>query len=213
MWKNNELFVAGIPLSACVNPLDVTREEKEEGYTMADLMEIIKTRRSVRNFQDKDVPDDLMNKVLEAVRWSPSWANTQCWEVIAVKGMELKQKLQETMGKGNPATKSIVEAPVVLALCGKLQSSGYYKGQSTTKFDDWVLFDLGIATQSLCLAAHDQGLGTVIVGLFDQDKAGQALQLPEGYTVVALVPLGFPAKVPGAPKRREISEFLHRESF
>ena len=61
---------------------------------------------------------------------------------------ETKQKLQETLSKGNPSTKAVVEAPILVAVCGKRESSGYYKGQVTTKFGDWMLFDLGIATQT-----------------------------------------------------------------
>ena len=180
---------------------------------MGELMKAIKDRRSIRKYEDKMVPDDFLNQVLEAVQWAPSWANTQCWEIIVVKEQATKQKLQETMGKGNPATKAIVDAPVILAVCGKLKSSGYYKEQVTTKFGDWFMFDLGLATQNLCLAAHDLGLGTVIVGLFDHDKAAQALGLPEGYELVSLIPLGYPAKISSAPKRREIGEFSHPEKF
>ncbi len=180
---------------------------------MGELMDAIRERRSVRNFTDQDVSDEVLNQVLEAIRWAPSWANTQCWEIVVVRDPETKKKLQETMGKGNPATKSIVAAPVILAVCGKLQSSGYYKGEVTTKFGDWMLFDLGIATQNLCLAAHDLGLGTVITGLFDHDKAKAILGVPEGFELVSLIPLGYPSKVPSPPKRREISEFTHREKF
>ena len=180
---------------------------------MAELMQIIQERRSIRNFLDKEVPEDYLNKVLEAVRWAPSWANTQCWEVIVVENPEIKQKLQEAMSKGNPATRAIVEAPLVLALCGKLQSAGYYKGQVTTKFGDWFMFDLGLATQNLCLAAHDLGMGTVITGLFDHAKTMEILKVPEGYELVSLIPIGFPAKGTSAPKRREISEFTHYDEF
>ncbi|MCK8601517.1 nitroreductase family protein [Desulfoferrobacter suflitae] len=180
---------------------------------MGELMKAIKDRRSIRKYEDKMVPEELLNQVLEAVQWAPSWANTQCWEIVVIKESATKQKLQETMGKGNPATKAIVDAPVLLAVCGKLKSSGFYKDQVTTKFGDWFLFDLGIATQNLCLAAHDLGLGTVIVGLFDHAKAAQIVGLPEGYELVTLIPLGYPAKISSAPKRREIREFSHYEKF
>lgn len=180
---------------------------------MADFMDILKNRRSIRNYQDKSVTDEQLTTVLEAVQWSPSWANTQVWEIIVVKDQSVKEKLQAAMGKGNPATKAIVSAPVVLALCGKLKSSGYYKDVVTTKLGDWYMYDLGIATQSLCLAAHSLGLGTVIVGLFDQDKAAEILKLPEGYELVSLIPLGYPGKDSPAPKRREISDFTHYDEF
>ena len=107
----------------------------------------------------------------------------------------------------------MVEAPAILVLCGKQGSSGFYKGQVTTKFGDWFMFDLGLATQSLCLAAWNLGLGTVVVGLFDHNRAAAVLGVPEGYELVAMLPLGYPAKQPAAPKRREISEFTHQERF
>ncbi len=180
---------------------------------MENVLDIIKNRRSIRNFEDRGVPQEVLEQILEAVRWSPSWANTQCWEVIVVKDLEIKKRLQETMGKGNPATRAIVEAPIVIGICGKLQSSGYYKGEVTTKFGDWFMYDVGLATQSLCLTAHALGLGTVIAGLFDHDKAKAVLQIPEGIELVSLIPTGYPAKGTGAPKRREVSEFTHYDKY
>jgi nitroreductase len=179
---------------------------------MAGLMEILKSRRSIRKYEAKDVDDEELNQVLESVRWSPSWANTQCWEVIVVRDTAIKQQLSETLIK-NPATKAMVQAPVVLALCAKLESSGYYSGKVTTKFGDWFMFDLGIAAQSICLSAAALGLGTVIVGLFDHNMAREILKVPENYEIVSFVPLGYPAKDPEAPKRREISEFTHYDKF
>jgi len=180
---------------------------------MAELMQVLKGRRSIRNYQAQAVPEEVLNLILEAVQWSPSWANTQCWEVVAVRDPETKRRLQETLSQGNPATRAMVEAPAVLVLCGKKGISGFYKGQVTTKFGDWFMFDLGLATQSLCLAAWNLGLGTVVVGLFDHNRAAAVLGVPEGYELVAMLPLGYPAKQPAAPKRREISEFTHQERF
>jgi len=180
---------------------------------MQEFMEILKGRRSVRKYLEKDVPDELVAEILESVKWAPSWANTQCWEVVQVKDMNLREQLQETIAPKNPATKAIVSAPVLLAVCGKLGTSGYYSNQVTTKFGDWFLFDLGIATQNLCLAAHAAGLGTVIVGLFDHNKAGEVIGVPTGYELVALIPMGYPAKKSSAPKRREVNEFFHVDTF
>ncbi|MGD8543438.1 MAG: nitroreductase family protein [Desulfobacteraceae bacterium] len=181
---------------------------------MAEFIDVLQQRRSVRRYEERPVAPETLAAVLEAVRWSPSWANTQCWEIVVVTDAAIKNRLQETIGKGNPATKAVAAAPVVLAICGRLKASGYYKDQATTKFGDWFLFDLGLATQSLCLAAHDLGLGTVVVGLFDHDKAAEILKLPaETHELVVLIPMGYPAKQPPAPKRREVSEFVHHETF
>jgi nitroreductase len=180
---------------------------------MSDLMTIIKGRRSIRRYQNKEIPEADLQKILESVQWSPSWANTQCWEIIVVKEAATKEKLKESLTPRNPASVGLTEAPVVLAVCGKLQSAGHYKGQATTKLGDWFMFDLGIATQSLCLTAHSLGLGTVIVGSLEHDKAKAILGVGEGYELVALIPVGYPAKDSSAPKRRETSEFVHNEKF
>ncbi|MDI6797980.1 MAG: nitroreductase family protein [Desulfatibacillaceae bacterium] len=180
---------------------------------MSDFLNLLKERRSVRNYEEKAIPEDVVNELLEAVQWSPSWANTQCWEVVVVEDPAIKAELAETLAKGNPAKKNFVAAPVVFVLGAKLKSSGYYKEQVTTKFGDWFLFDMGICTQSLCLAAQAHGLGTVIVGLFDQDAAKKVVGLPDGYEVVTMIPTGYPSKVPSAPNRREIAGFVHKNRF
>mgnify|MGYP002813895600 FL=1 len=176
-------------------------------------MEVIKTRRSVRKYDEKDVPEEVLNSILEAVRWSPSWANTQCWEVVVIRDKTIKENLKEVIFPKNPATNAITQAPLLLAVCGKLKTSGFYNNIVTTKFGDWFMFDLGLFIQTLCLAAWDLGLGTVVVGLFDHDKAKEIIKVPEGYELVALVPLGYPAKISSAPQRREIREFVHQNTF
>ncbi len=178
-----------------------------------DLMTIIKERRSIRTFDDREIPLDVQSTLLEAVQWSQSWANTQCWEVIVIQDHTIRTQLQETMSKGNPAAKAIVDAPLLFGLAAKLKSSGYYKGQAPTKYGDWFLFDLGLATQNLCLTAHALGLGSVVVGLFDHDKAREVLQIPQEFELPVLIPLGYPAQSPKPPKRRDITEFTHYDSF
>ncbi len=180
---------------------------------MDRLMKIIKERRSIRNFTKDEVSQESLDLILEAVQWTPSWTNCQCWEVVVVKDKEVKEKLQKAMAKGNPATKAIVEAPVVLAICAKLGVSGYYKKEASTKFGDWFMFDIGMASQNICLAAHKLGLGTVVAGLFDHNSAKECLNLPEGYELVVLIPTGHPAKTPSAPPRREINDFTHSDTF
>lgn len=180
---------------------------------MDDLMNLIHERRSIRKYKQDPIPGEAMNAVLDAVRWAPSWANTQCWELIVITDPEIRRQLQETVRSSNPSHAALVEAPVLLALCGELKRAGFYRGNVTTKFGDWFLFDLGIAMQNIALAAHAQGLGTVVVGLMDHDAARAILKVPEGYELAALVPLGYPAETPPAPPRREISTFVHHEMF
>jgi nitroreductase len=180
---------------------------------MSELMSIIQNRRSIRRYEEKNIPEEILDKLLEAARWAPSWANTQCWHFVVVKDQETKNKIQGTVSPRNPSSLAIINAPVLLVVCGQLKKSGYYNDQYPTKFGDWFMYDLGLATQNLCLAAHDCGLGTVIVGLFDHDKVGEIVKLPPEHEVLVLIPLGYPDHEPSAPKRREVQEFVHYDSF
>jgi nitroreductase len=178
-----------------------------------DLMEAIKGRRSIRKYKSGPVSEETLQKVMEAVRWSPSWANTQCWEVIVVKDPGMKSQLANTLTATNPARSSMTEAPLVVVLCGKKGVSGFKKGQAATVKGDWLMFDTGIAMQSLCLAAHGQGLGTVVVGLFDHKKAEEILSVPQNVEVVAMTPLGHPGTEGSATKRKDFSEFVFSDRY
>ncbi len=180
---------------------------------MTELLELIKGRRSVRTFLEKDIQVEVLDRVLQAVQWSQSWANTQCWEIVIVRDQAAKEQLSATVFPKNPASKAVATAPVVLAVCGKQSSAGFYNGQAVTKHGDWFMFDLGIAVQSLSLYTQAEGLGNVVVGAFDHGKAAEILKVPAGVELAVLIPLGYPAKVPSNAKRKEMSEFVHQETF
>jgi len=178
-----------------------------------DLMEAIRGRRSIRKYKPDPIPEDTLQKIMEAVRWSPSWANTQCWEVIIVRDPNMKSALANTLTKTNPSLSSMTEASIVLVLCGKKGVSGFKKGEAATVKGDWLMFDTGIAMQTLCLTAHSLGLGTVVVGLFDHKKVEEILGVPQNVEVVAMTPLGYPATEGSVPKRKEISEFVFSDRY
>lgn len=191
--------------------MSIQQKEKEE--LNMELMEAIKGRRSIRKYKPDPVSEENLQKLMEAVRWSPSWANTQCWEVIVVKDPKIKSELATALPKTNPALASMTEAPIVIVLCGKRGISGFKKGEASTVKGDWLLFDTGIAMQTLCLTAHSLGLGTVVVGLFDHKKAEEILGVPQSAEVVAMTPLGYPAAEGVTPRRKEISEFVFYERY
>ena len=180
-----------------------------------DVLEAIKTRRSIRKYKDTPVPEDVLNTVLEAARWAPSWANTQCTKYVVVRDPAAKAKLAEMVNKGNPSTEALKTAPIVIVACAELRKSGYYKGEAVTdKGDYWFMFDVGIAMQNLALAAHELGLGTVHVGhIPDSKKLGELLDLPEGIVAVEMTPLGYPAAKAKAPPRKELSEIVFYEKY
>jgi len=179
-----------------------------------DLFEALTTRRSVRKYGPDPIPDEQLERVLETARLAPSWANTQCWEIIVVKDPDTKKKLSDTLSEHNPARKAMVEAPMVIAALGKKGLAGVKGGIPATKLGDWFMFDVALLLHQLSLAAWGLGLGTVHVGLFDHDAAAGILDVPEGVEVVELMPLGKPiGPAKPAPARKPLSEFVFSEKY
>jgi nitroreductase len=185
---------------------------KMEGQNM-DLMEAIKGRRSIRKYKSDPIPEHELQILLESIRWAPSWANTQCWEVIIIRDPEIKSQISKTLSPGNPATSSITEAPILIVLCGRKGLAGFRRGEVATVKGDWLMFDTGLAMQNLCLSAHSLGLGTVIIGAFDHKKVESILDVSSDVEVVAMTPIGYPASEGVVPKRKEISEFVFYEKY
>jgi len=167
----------------------------------------------MRKYTEQPVPEASLQRVLEAIRWAPSWVNFQVWEVVVIDDAQTKAALQQCVPENNPGRKSVLQAPIVLALCGRLGKSGYYQDAPSTVYGDWVMFDIGIASQNACLAATAEGLGSLHLGLLDHEKAAEVLQLPTDVKLYELIPLGFPAKEGKAPPRRPVAEFCHWNRF
>ena len=173
-----------------------------------EVLEAIKTRRSIRNYTTDPVDDQTLATVLEAARWAPSWANTQCWRFVVVRDSATRSKLADTLSETNPARDPIRNAPLVIAACAELGKAGHKGGVPSTDKGDWFMFDVALAMQNLVLAAHSLGLGTVYVGLFDAKEAAKILAVPQGYCAVAMTPLGYPAETRDPRPRKELSEIV-----
>ncbi|MCI8463837.1 MAG: nitroreductase [Lachnospiraceae bacterium] len=175
--------------------------------------ECITGRRSIRRFTDRPVSHELLSRIVETASFAPSWKNTQITRYIAVEG-EAKAALAKctSLFPGNGAI--MESAPVVIAVTIITGRSGYERDGSfsTPKGDRWQMYDAGIASEAFCLAAHEEGLGTVILGLFDEEEAAKLLNLPEGRQLAALIPVGYPAEAPAAPRRKTVEELLSFQS-
>jgi nitroreductase len=178
-----------------------------------EIQEAIKSRRAIRRYKTTPVDDRTIELVLEAARWAPSWANTQCWRFIVVRDANTKSRLAATLPESNPAFNAVKEAPVVIVACAELGKAGYKRGEVTTDKGDWYMFDVALAMQNLVLAAHSLGLGTVYIGLFDAKKAAGVLEVPPGFCVVTMTPLGYPDHQPNPTLRKELTEIVSYEKY
>jgi len=178
-----------------------------------ELSEAIKERRSVRRYKKDPVPDALILESIEAARIAPSWANTQVWRFIVVKEQAAKEALQEALTQFNPARQAMLDAPCVVCLAAQRGVAGMRKGEAVTDKGDWFMYDCGIAMEHLVLTAWSVGLGTVHIGAFDAKKAEGALAVPEGFSVVAMTPLGYFEEQPEARPRKSLDDILYLNQF
>ncbi|MCX8044315.1 MAG: nitroreductase family protein [Desulfobacterota bacterium] len=178
-----------------------------------ELMEAILGRRSIRSYRPDPVPEDVLLYILEAARWAPSWANTQCWEFIIVRDAAIKNRLAQTLPEKNPARSACTQAPIIIVACGRKGLAGFFKNQPVTDKGDWLMFDVALALQNLTLAAYEKGLGTVHVGFFDSRQVEAILQVPPDITVVELMPVGYPEGYPHQTARKPIMSYVFYETY
>lgn len=174
-----------------------------------DMNTCIRTRRSVRHFLDKPVDHDLLEQVVATASYAPSWKNTQISRYIAIEDRNVLDTICRDFLPEHNAN-IVSGAPMLIAQTFVKARSGYERDGSftTQRKDGWQYYDCGIAAQTFCLAAHQAGLGSVIMGIFPHEELGRFLQIPEDQELMALIALGWPDEAPPAPKRKDVDTLL-----
>lgn len=176
-----------------------------------ELKQSVEGRRSVRKFKNEAVSEDLIRKVVQVATLAPSWKNSQTTRYIAVSNEAIKKELAEKCVMDFEFNKkTILGAPTVILVTTVSPRSGFERdgSPSTSKGTHWESFDAGIAAQTLCLAAYEEGLGTVILGVYDEKKVIEAARVPEGQKVSAMIAIGYADESPAMPKRKDAGEIL-----
>jgi nitroreductase len=170
-----------------------------------DVIEAIKKRRSIRQYLDKDVPEEALSTILECARLAPSAGNRQPWVFVVVKTKAVKDLLMAASGN----QPSIGQAPVVIVVCADPEVSGArYEDRGRTLY---CFQDTAAAIENMMLAAVSFGLGTCWVGAFKETEVRKALDLPHNLRPVAMFPLGYPAQERGPRDLRPCEETVwHR---
>lgn len=171
----------------------------------------IKTRRSIRRFTAEPVTRENLEKIIELASYAPSWKNTQTSRYIAIFDTDLKDQIADEGVCGFQHNTEIIHNASALVLLTTVRGrSGYERdgSPSTPKTSHWESFDAGIAAQTFCLAAHELGCGTVILGIYDEKKIKELTGVPEDQDISALIAIGHPAEAPSAPKRKTVEELV-----
>ncbi|MEM2891287.1 MAG: nitroreductase family protein [Thermoplasmata archaeon] len=161
-----------------------------------DVVEAIRSRRSIRRYSERQIPPDVMSELLESMRLAPSSNNRQAWAVVVVTEPRLKSELVNA--SGNQAFVGECGAYLV----GVTDPGAYYSA-----------VDLTIALDHLSLRAVELGLGTCWVGDFDPERIKGMLGIPKDREVAVCMTLGYPAESPRARSRKPLSELFHKDRW
>ncbi|MBC8385439.1 MAG: nitroreductase family protein [Candidatus Cloacimonetes bacterium] len=159
-----------------------------------DFSELIKTRQSVRKYCDKPVEKEKLERLIEAVRLAPSASNSQPWKLVIVDEPDLKDKVAKaTFDKITTFNKFATQAPVIAVLIIERPNLEAQIG-SWLKKREFPLIDIGIAAEHFCLQAADLGLGTCMLGWFDEKKIRKLLKIPGNKRIGLVITLGYSEK-------------------
>ena len=169
------------------------------------LMQLIETRHSIRSYKDQEIEEDKLNYVLQAFRKAPSAKNLQPWKLVVIKN---KKILTDIAIACNNQT-FMEEAPVIIAACAKEEEAYGSMGGYMNSYP----IDIAIALEHLILAATEKGLGTCWIGAFKEQLVKDILGVPENVRVVALTPLGYPAREASIRGRKPLTEIISYDKY
>jgi len=164
-----------------------------------DVLEAIRTRRSIRKYTGDPVPEEMLNQILEAGRWAPSANNSQPWNFIILRDKKLRKEIAEAATYG----KFLADAPLGIAVVVDPRASTH------------PVADGAIATQNMLLAAHALGLGACWIGSYGsvyEDKVKEMLKIPKEKRLLSIISMGFPAEAKER-RRKEIGELVFTDAY
>lgn len=176
-----------------------------------DLEQVIASRYSVRDFLSQEIPEDILNRIIEAGRVAPSFQNRQCWRYIICRDREVIKQLANGSGLLSKVNLFIKKAPVIIVACADPSDSGRVNNM------DYYLVDTAISFQQMMLVAWNYGIGSCWLAAFNEQKVKAILQVPERIKVVAMSPFGYPKEkksvyskavslFAGSKKRKQINK-------
>ena len=175
-----------------------------------DVLDAIKTRRSVRSYADRVIPDEVMSRMKLALRYAPSACNYQPWHFILVTAAQLRRKVAHAANN----QLWLADAPTLVVALSFPQQAYQHMGGHGNSGD----LDVAIALDHLTLAAVAEGLGTCWIGAFDEAAVAGLLKTPSNAKIVALTPLGYPSAPDlnhplDAAQRKSESEIFSSDYF
>ncbi|MCX7770970.1 MAG: nitroreductase family protein [Proteobacteria bacterium] len=167
---------------------------------MDEILKTIKYRRSIRSFLNKEIPKDIINKIIEALIWAPSAGNLQARKFFLISNKELKRQI----AKAALNQTFISEAPLVIVGC--VDKKKIYPRYGERGINLYAIQDVACSITNAMLVACENGLGTVWIGAFREEEVSEILHLSTYLRPVVILPIGYPAYIPSAPPRVSFEE-------
>ncbi|MBM4136149.1 MAG: nitroreductase family protein [Nitrospira sp.] len=159
-----------------------------------EILKAVKERRSIRDFQKKEIPDGIIDKLIEALIWAPSAGNLQSRKFYFIRDEKFKKRIAAAALNQN----FIAEAPLVIIGCTDSRISYKYGDRGV---DLYSIQDVACSIMGMMLVAFENGLGSTWVGAFHENEVSKILNLPYNLRPVVIVPVGYPSKIPYPPQR------------
>jgi len=178
------------------------------------FLDLVKTRQSVRGYQSKEVEREKIERCLEAARLAPSASNSQPWSFIVVDDQKLKEAVaKETFSQLISFNRFSLQAPVLIILIS--ERSGFLnKVAEAIKNKQFSLIDIGIAAEHLCLQATEEGLGTCILGWFNEKGVKKLLNVSPSKRVELIITVGYPeSTIIRSKKRKSMDKIRSYNSY
>jgi nitroreductase len=173
--------------------------------------DIIQKRRSIRKYQNKDIPEDFIEKLIDAARLAPSAYNGQPSKFVVIRDKKIKQMLKDAQSFKHDF---VYTAPLIIICCAdpevypKERFEPTYSNAAEIGGDIGAVRDLSISSQNLVLMATELGLGTCYVGLVDRNKIKEILNIPKNYVLPFVITVGYPDETPGPLIRKDLTDFI-----
>jgi nitroreductase len=155
------------------------------------MLEVIAGRQSDRKYDTRPIEKEKLERIIEAARLSPSANNAQPWKFIAVTDSDLIKKIAEAASGGLPGMNSFVSQAPVQIIVVREKADLLTRAGSVVKRRDYSLIDIGIASENICLQAEAEGLGSCIIGWFDEKTVKKYLGIPPSKRVELIITLGY----------------------
>jgi nitroreductase len=163
------------------------------------LLDAIMTRRSIRKYKPETVPQQTLERILEAARYAPSADNEQPWHFIIVDDAKIKDRLSKRRWSG-----FIADSAFTVVGCA-------YIGNAHSR--KWSTIDTTIALQNMVIAASSLGIGSCWVGDFQEAEVKKMLEVPKDWKIVSLISFGYPNETPNATPRKPLREITSHNRF